>query len=91
MYICVASSVICSVIDFKMVWMAYFKQQVTQLYLEWRISHDDVAEVLAAEGYQVAKHMVWATIYRSTRHMEQFFVYQGVVGLLSSPEKCWMS
>ena len=60
--VCVASSVICSVSDFKTVLMAYFKQQIIQLYFEWRISYDNVA--LAAEGYRVPKQTVWATIQK---------------------------
>ena len=48
-----------------------------------------LAKVLAAEGVQVPNQTVWATPpYRSTKHMEQFLSYQGVVCLLSSSAKC---
>ena len=46
--VCVASSVICSVIDFKMVLTAYSKQQIIQLYFDRRISYGNVVKVLAA-------------------------------------------
>ena len=46
--------------------MAYFKQQIIQLYFEWRISYDNVA--LAAEGYRIPKQTVWATIQKYKTH-----------------------
>ena len=52
---CAASSVICSVIDFKMVLTAYCKQRIIQLYVEQRISYSNVAKVLAVEQFQVPK------------------------------------
>ena len=44
--VCVVSSVICSVIDFKMVLTAYCKQRIIQLYFGRRISYGNVAKVL---------------------------------------------
>ena len=66
--VCVASSVICSVIDFKMVLTAYCKQRIIQLYFERRISYGNVAKVLTVEGFQVPKQTVWATIQKYKRH-----------------------
>ena len=60
---CVASSVICSVIDFKIVLTVYCKQHIIQLYFERRICYGNVAKVLAVEGVWVPEQMVWATIY----------------------------
>ena len=62
--VCVASSVICSVIDFKMVLTAYCKQRIIQLYFERRISYGNVAKVLAAEEFRVPKQTVWVTIQK---------------------------
>ena len=53
--VCAASSVISSVIDFKMVLTAYCKQRIIQLYVEQRISYSNVAKVLAVEQFQVPK------------------------------------
>ena len=64
--VCVASSVIYSVIDFKMVLMAYCKKR--KPYFEWRISYGNVAKVLADEEFQVAKQMVRATIQKYKTH-----------------------
>ena len=66
--ICVASSVICSVIDFKMVLTAYCKQRIIQLYFERRISYGNVAKVLATEGFRVPKRTVWVTIQKYKTH-----------------------
>ena len=66
--VCVTSSVICSVINFKMVLTAYCKQEIIQLYFEWRISYGNVAIVLPAEGFRVPKRTVWATIQKYKTH-----------------------
>ena len=66
--VCVASSVICSVIHFKMVLTAYCKQRIIQLYFERRIFYSNVAKVLAAEGFWVPKQMVWASIQKYKTH-----------------------
>ena len=64
----VTSSLICLVIDFKMVLTAYCKQQIIQLYFEQRIIYSNVAKVLAAEGFQVPKQTMWATIQKYKTH-----------------------
>ena len=66
--VCVASSVICSVINFKMVVTAFRKQRIIQLYVERRISYSNVAKVLAVEGFRVPKQMVWAPIQKYKTH-----------------------
>ena len=58
----------CSVIDFKIVLTAYWKQQISQLYFEQRISYGNMAKVLATEGFRVSKRMVWATIQKYKTH-----------------------
>ena len=55
---CVASSVLCSVIDFKKVLMVYCKQRIIELYFERRISYGKVPKVLAVEGFQLPKQTV---------------------------------
>ena len=51
-----------------MVLSAYCKQQIVQLYFERRISCERVAQVLVAEGFQVPKQTVWATIRKYKAH-----------------------
>ena len=66
--VCVASSVICSVIEFKMVLTAYCKQRIIQLYFERGISYGNVANVLTAEGFRLPKQTMWVTIQKYKRH-----------------------
>ena len=56
----VTSSLICLVIDFKMVLMAYCNQRIIQPYFEWRISN--------CRGFRVAKQAVWAAIQKYKTH-----------------------
>ena len=64
--VCVASSVICSVIEFKMVLTAYCKQRIIQLYFERGISYGNVANVLTAEGFRLPKQTVNHTEVQET-------------------------
>ena len=50
-----------------MVLSAYCKQQIVQLYFERRISCERVAQVVA-EGFQVPKQTVWATVRKYKAH-----------------------
>ena len=51
-----------------MVLSMYRKQQIVQLYFKQRVSHLNIAKVLAAEGYWVPRQTVWATIKRYKNH-----------------------
>ena len=46
----------------------YCKQRIVQLYFKRRVSHGNIAKVLAAEGYRVPRQTVWATIKRYKDH-----------------------